>query len=238
MQINRAHYNLAEEYYQRFRTGGDPADEKLGDEHAAAALKASPSESDAGHLEATRNLKSEILGPHEKLPYERLLPEEVAAHYEEMQDVQRQRKVLAVPGTAEAHIRAHLEISKAYLRISAREREAAKALIERYGLKDQFLNDFEQLREAFDRELTREQQLAAQWRQATREMLSEERRVALLERLLASGSVNKSSYAELCGVALATASKHLGLLAERGLLIQTGKGPSTRYVLPQPEWQT
>jgi Fic family protein len=38
-------------------------------------------------------------------------------------------------------------------------------------------------------------------------------------------------YAELCGVSPATASKHLSTLTERGLLRQTGKGPSTRYLL-------
>ena len=30
----------------------------------------------------------------------------------------------------------------------------------------------------------------------------------------------------------ATASKHLQELAQRGLLLQTGKGPATRYLLP------
>ena len=49
---------------------------------------------------------------------------------------------------------------------------------------------------------------------------------------MASGYVNKSGYAELCALSPATASKHLGTLAERGLLVQTGKGPATRYMLP------
>lgn len=49
---------------------------------------------------------------------------------------------------------------------------------------------------------------------------------------MADGTLNKSRYAELCGLSPATASKHLGLLTERGLLQQTGKGPSTRYTLP------
>ena len=49
--------------------------------------------------------------------------------------------------------------------------------------------------------------------------------------LLGRDSINKSAYAELCGVSPATASKHLSALTERGLLQQTGKGPSTRYLL-------
>ena len=40
-----------------------------------------------------------------------------------------------------------------------------------------------------------------------------------------------SGYAGLCGVSPATASKHLSVLTERGLLTQTGRGPSTRYLL-------
>jgi Fic family protein len=54
----------------------------------------------------------------------------------------------------------------------------------------------------------------------------------VLQHVLQEGSVNKSGYARLCGVGLATASKQLGQLAERGLLVQTGKGPRTRYQLP------
>ena len=55
--------------------------------------------------------------------------------------------------------------------------------------------------------------------------------LALIGRLLRDGPINKSTYAELCAVSPATASKHLSALAERGLLQQTGRGPSTRYSL-------
>jgi Fic family protein len=54
----------------------------------------------------------------------------------------------------------------------------------------------------------------------------------VLAHVLRTGSINKSAYGELCAVSPATASKHLGLLAERGLLVQIGKGPATRYLLP------
>ena len=49
--------------------------------------------------------------------------------------------------------------------------------------------------------------------------------------MLAEGYISKSGYASVAQVSPATASKHLGLLAERGLLLQIGNGPSTRYVL-------
>ncbi len=105
-------------------------------------------------------------------------------------------------------------------------------MIHKHNLREAFDDEFAQLKQTFERELTREQRLAAQWKQAGADLLGDERRAALLGELLRNGAINKSGYAQVCGLGLATASKHLGTLAERGLLVQTGKGPSTRYVLP------
>jgi len=232
VHVNRAHYNLAEAFYKRFSITGVPQDEQLGDAHAAAALKANPAEGDVLLQESARGLKIEILGARDGLSHDRLLPEEFAAHFDEMIDVQRQRAVLAVPVGGEAHVRAHLVIANAYLAIAGKEREAALQLIQKHGLGDRFAAEFEQLRSTFNRELTREQQLSTQWEREAGELLQEQRRIALLDHLFRAGSIQKSIYAQVCGVGLATASKHLATLAERGLLEQTGKGPSTRYVLP------
>lgn len=229
---NRAHYNLAEAYYKRFQAAGDAADEREGDLHAAAAIRAEASAGDSRLQDAARTLKTEILGAHDGLVLSRMLPEEFSAHFDEMSDVQRQRAVLAVPLAADAHVQAHLAIARAYLSIATKEREAALALIQKHRLGDRFASEFEQLRSTFNRELTREQQLASRWAQAAGELLQEQRRIALLDHLFRAGSIQKSIYAQVCGVGLATASKHLATLAERGLLEQTGKGPSTRYVLP------
>lgn len=232
VHANRAHYNLAEAYYKRFSLTGVAEDEQLGDAHAAAALKASPAEGDLLLQQAARGLKAEILGPHDGLVNERLLPEEFAAHFDEMADVQRQRAILAVPVGNEAHVKAHLAVARAYLAIAGKEREAALQLIQKHGLGDRFAVEFEQLRDTFNRELTREQLLATQWAREAGELLQEQRRIAVLEHLFRAGSIQKSMYAKVCGVGLATASKHLNTLAQLGLLEQTGNGPSTRYVLP------
>ena len=229
-----AHYNLAEVAYMRFKQTRDPADEARGDAHAQAATTVWPDESDSTHSEGTRKLKADILGPGPERARDRLLPQEYAAHYAEMAEVQRQREVLAVPVAPEAHIRAYLAIANAYLAISVKEREAALALIARHGLGDRFTADLDSLRSTFNRELTREQQLAAQWESATGDLVNPQRCGAVLAQLLRAGSINKSGYAQLCSLSPATASKHLGLLTERGLLMQTGKGPSTRYLLPEP----
>lgn len=231
LHVNRAHYNLAEAYYKRFQQTRDPEDERLGDSHAEASMRARPSESSPMLIEATRSLKAEILGVQAAQATDRLLPEESAVHFDEMAEIARHRAVLAVPVSAEAHVRARLAIAEAYLAIAVKEREAARLLMQRQGLGQQFAAEVSRLKDTFDRELGREQLLAAAWRPRSEDLLDEPRRQALVQRLLRDGSINKSRYAELCGVSPATASKHLTTLAERGLLEQTGKGPSTRYRL-------
>jgi len=124
-----------------------------------------------------------------------------------------------------------LALARAYLAIAGKERETAKALIDKHGLGDAFASDFDALRQTFERELTREQRLAQTWGERIDDLHGSERRQSVLAHVLAQGSINKSAYAEVAAVSLATASKHLGLLAERGLLVQVGKGPKTRYLL-------
>ena len=230
--VNRAHYNLAEAHFKRFQERGDPADERAGDHHVQLVITAPPGEREDFFEEAAPSLKGEVLGEERGLFLERLKPEEFAAHFQEMKEVQRQRAILAVPGTAADHVRAHLAIAHAYVAISGKEREAALALIQRHGLGGSFEAEIDALGMTFSRGLTREKALLAQWKQKCYGVLTEERITPVLRQVMATGSINKSGYADLCQVGLATASKHLGTLTERGLLTQMGKGPSTRYVLP------
>lgn len=233
LHVRRAHYNLAEAFYTRFRLWHAPEDERQGDAHVQAALEAWPHESDPAHVALTKNLKQEILGEHQPRIYDRFLPQEAAAHYAEMAEIEKQRAILAAPGEPAAHVRAHLAIANAYLAISVKEREAALALIEKHGLGDQFAGEFERLRATFERTLTREQKLEAEWKAKAGDLLNDARRATTLKHLLAHGAINKSTYGELCGVGPATASKHLVHLAALGLLKQIGRGPSTHYVLPE-----
>ena len=146
--------------------------------------------------------------------------------------MQGQRALLAVPSAPDAHVRAHLVIAQAYLAMAVKERESALALMNRHGLQDGFGTELAALQTTWERELTLEQQLARQWGASTGDLVNAERCGAVLNQVLRQGAINKSRYADLCSVSPATASKHLAMLAERGLLRQTGKGPSTRYVLP------
>ncbi|MBI5268565.1 MAG: tetratricopeptide repeat protein [Burkholderiales bacterium] len=227
-RLGVTHYNLAEAHYKRFQHGGDPADEQAGDRHAGIAMRIAAEDGSAGLVEAGRTLKREVLG--ETGSIDRLLPGEHAAHFEEMAEVDRLRRQLAVPAPAADRARLHLDIARHYATIAAREREAALALLAPHGVTPDLAGAVEAVRRAFERGLTREQRLAQDWQQAAHDLLAEGRRQAVLAHLLAHGSIQKSAYAEVAQVSLATASKHLGLLAERGLLLQTGKGPSTRYL--------
>jgi tetratricopeptide (TPR) repeat protein len=229
---NRARYNLAEAHYKRFQIEHDPADEAAGDRHIALVVKADPSERDGWSMAAAPRLKVDVLGDNPGMVHERLLPEEAAAHGEEMAAIHRQRDVLAIPGDPRLHVGARLAIAHAYLAISTKEREEALALIRKHDLGNEFDAQIDALQITFSRELTREKVLAAQWKRQSYGVLGDERAHTVLQQVLQSGSINKSGYADLCQVGLATASKHLGTLVERGLLVQTGKGPSTRYVLP------
>ncbi len=228
----RSRYNLAEAHFERFKRDQRPEDEAAGDRYVAAVVNAPASESSPATVEAARSLKATVLGAAAAPAPDRLLPGEAAAHADAMTEIDRQRQRLAIPGDAAEHARAHLAIARAYAAIAAKEREAARALVEREGLQAQFRDEFTGLRETFERELTREEQLATTWKQTAADVLDDARRAALVAHLVREGSVNKSGYVELCAVAPATASKHLVTLAERGLLVQRGKGPSTRYELP------
>jgi tetratricopeptide (TPR) repeat protein len=228
----RTRYNLAEAHYTRSRATGDASDEVAGDAYIREALAAPESDSNPAAIEAARGLKVQTLGTGEAAEPDDMLPGELAVHLSEMSEVNRNRELLAVPADPQRHAQAHLAIARAYMAISTKEREAAMALIHKHGLQAQFAADFEELKQTFQRELTREQQLADAWKQTAADVVDDTRRSPLIAHLVREGSINKSGYTELCGVSPATASKHLGLLMERGLLVQLGKGPSTRYELP------
>lgn len=230
LAAGRAHYNLAEVAYLDFRRTGDPSDERRGDLHAAAALAAWPHETDAAYADATKKLKGEILAAPQARGPDRLASQEAVLHPAEHTQLQAQRELLAVPSAPEVHVRAHLGIAQAYLAVAMKEREAALALMNRHGLQGRFDTEIDALRVIWERELTVEQQLARQWLGATSDMMNAERCQAVSAHVLSASSINKSGYAELCGVSPATASKHLAMLAERGLLQQLGKGPATRFV--------
>lgn len=227
--LGMSHYNLAEAFYKRYQLSRDPADEQQGDQHAAFAARLSAEDNARGLNESVQALKQDVLGTADGP--DRLLPTEHAVHFDEMAEIERLRRVLAVPQPAERQVRTHLAIARAYMAIATKERETALALASRHGLDTDFSAEVDALRQTFARELTREQRLAQYWSERSGDLLANERRHSVLVHVLTQGSINKSTYAEVASVSLATASKHLGLLAERGLLVQTGKGPSTKYRL-------
>lgn len=229
--VSSSHFNLAEAHYKRYQQTGHPDDERIGDHHAAVAARMGVTSNEPNLVEASQNLKREVLG-HAGIPVDRLLPEEFAAHFGEMSEIRRLRAQLALPCTPEQQAQIHLAMARAYLAMAASEREQALGLIHKHALGATFDKAFEDLKRTFERALTREQQLATWWQSGCGGLLDEQQRKQVLTHLLDTGAINKSSYAEVAGVSPATASKHLSVLLERGLLTQVGKGPSTRYLLP------
>lgn len=232
--VNRIRNNLANAYYRLFLQTNDAEFERLGDDLVEALLRAPAGTVSPALVEEARGLKASVLGRTPERSIDQLLDDESAAHLPEMSEIKRQRQTLATATGEATRVEARLAIARAYATIAAKEREAARALIEREGLQDRFRGEFDELRQTFEREHTREAQLSATWKQAAADVLDDTRRAALIEFLLRDGAINKSRYGELASVAPATASKHLVTLAERGLLVQRGKGPSTRYELPGP----
>ena len=229
----RTRYNLAEAHFHRFLIHRDPLDEEIGDRYVQEALATRGSGSSPAAMESARKLKQSVLDSSAAAPTNRMLPGEDAIHLEQMNVVHRHREILSVPGEPTQHAAAHLAIAAAYAAIAAKERGSAVALVQAHGLQKRFAQEFLALYDTFNREISREQQLAAAWKQAAADLVADASRSTLLACLLDDGAINKSAYAQLCSVSPATASKHLGLLTERGLLVQMGKGPSTRYELPR-----
>lgn len=236
VEICRMHFNLAEAYLKRHESSGDPADRAAGERHIDLTLGAEAGRSQPHLLAAAQALRPRDSAEPEVFSLDRLVPDNHAMHAEQMGVIQHHRAVLALPTDAETRVRSHLELARAYMTIAAGERDRALALIQKEQMQRRFALEMDALRHTFDRQLTREQRVQAAWQGRAEQaglMLAEARRVAILEHLFANGSIQKSGYARLCGVGLATASKHLTTLAELGLLVQMGRGPSTRYRLAE-----
>lgn len=228
--VGRAQYNLAEAHFTRFQRDGNLEDELQGDAYARMAQAIWDADNDAARGEATRNLKRTVLGEREHLVYDRLLPAELAEHFDEMKQIEQQRHRLESSSAADERVEARLNIAQAYLRIAVAERETALALAERHGLKAGLSPQLQALRETFDQALSSQEQWSARWEQAR--VVPREHVAPLVRRLLTDRQLTKSTCAHTCAVSPATASKYLADLAVAGLLSRVGKGPATRYLLP------
>jgi tetratricopeptide (TPR) repeat protein len=232
--MGRAHFNLAELFYKRFQMQGQPQDEQHGDTHVGLSKAIWALGGDKAAGEATSNLKRTMLGQQDQLMYERMLPGELAAHFDEMSEIQTQRLRLGMPtGDADEQIRAHLRIAQAYTRIAVKEREAAVALMHKQGRGERFAAELRGLKTTFEQALTQESVIAARWQGHAGCPVALEQIEAVIRHGLQEAGLTKSGYASLCRVSPATASKHLAALAQLGLLEQAGRGPATRYLVVQ-----
>jgi tetratricopeptide (TPR) repeat protein len=225
----RAHYNLAEAFYRRHRVANDIADEHFGDTHVEFALAIWEKAGDKVASEATRNLKGTVLGLREHLVYDRLLPAELAAHFDELTRIQSQRLAIQRAISDEARALAHLAVAKEYLDIAVKERERALALLRDRSITVAIDRRLRELSDAFHRSLSLEESIIERWRSGSKGVVPEEKLDRLAKHLARSDTIKKSTYASLCAVSPATASKHLALLAQSGLLVKANRGRATLF---------
>lgn len=236
LEANRARCYLADACYYQFLKTGDAALEAEADDLVAQVLRAPESTVTPTLLETARGLKAYVLGQLPQQSVDRVLDDEAQVHLEAMAAIRRHREALAGGAGGRERALAQLGIARAYLDIADRERQAAFALADELGLADELAPQLQALRAYLGVQLSGPGALAERWRTAASDLLDEARRLAVAERLLGQGELSKASYGEAAAVSPATASKHLATLTERGLLVQSGKGPSTRYRLPdRPE---
>lgn len=229
--VTDAHYNLAEVYFTRYKKSGDQADLANGDLHLEHAIATQPHEGSADARAELARLKDAVLRGTKSYSEYKLLTGEDALHFEALSEVRLLRQQTLPTEQPATRVSAHLEIAAKYLSISVKEREAASALSERYGLQHLVTREFSNLKQTFNRSRTREDGIAERWRELA-DFMNAHQCSAVLEKLFHENSINKSTYATMCGVGLSTASKHLAKLVEFGLLEQHGKGPATHYSFP------
>jgi tetratricopeptide (TPR) repeat protein len=228
--IGTAHYNLAEAHYSRFVAGGNADDERAGDFYATQAVNATRLHYPI-HAESALKLKERILAGATGTVVDQLVPVERAAHPIELSRIEALLQQSSSAGSDEARAYIHLQIAHEYLALALEWRAVAARWAAKAGTSETFAAALGALQATFDEAVRPARPLVEQW-QSHSHLPAGEIEGAVLQ-LQREGFLTKSSYAGACSVSLATASKHLGLLTERGLLAQTGKGPATKYVLPE-----
>jgi hypothetical protein len=180
--------------------------------------------------DAVKKLKASLSAGTKQVDEDRIIAVERAAHYAEHAEIGQLRLALDAADSPHDQVRARLAIADRYLRISLLERAEAIAQAEKHQLLPHFAAEIDRQRLLLERGLSEQQKAADAWK-AAQSLIDGPKRARLLAHLFESGSINKSGYAELCAVSLATASKHLAQLVDLGLLTQSGRGPATRYTL-------
>jgi tetratricopeptide (TPR) repeat protein len=227
--MGRAHYNLAEAFYRRYQLTKTPADERFGDSHSTLSQAIWEQSNDRAAAEATRNLKRAALGEQEHLIYDRMLPAELAIHFDELHRIQSQRLVFERAKTNEEKALAQLKIAREYVDIVVKERERALALLADTTPSAAITTQLDRITTAFHRSLSHEESLAETWRQRSLGVIASDKLHAVTQHIAQFGVIKKSQYATLCSVSPATASKHLALLATRGLLVRANRGRATAF---------
>lgn len=230
----QACYNLAEAYYAWFKAQGQAQHAALGDDYVEKAISFWRGGNYLSDIQNARRLRDDQHGRLSAPDLQNIATRETAEHVREMTQIDEWRRALdTLDETRDPAqtVRLRMEIARGYTRIAAAERERALQLAEQKDAMAVFEESLSHLRADFAHSHSRQHTLAAQAARATH--LPQATLGAAFGHALRHGFLTKSSYAAACQVSAATASKHLVMLAQAGALVQTGKGPATKYVLPQ-----
>jgi hypothetical protein len=116
-----------------------------------------------------------------------------------------------------------------YLGIAVSERERGLALLSGRSPSAMITQRLQALADAFQRSLSLEEALIERWRDDANGVVPQSKLADLAKHLARSDTIKKSTYASICAVSPATASKHLALLAQSGLLVRANRGRATLF---------
>lgn len=224
------HFNLAECFYKCHLATGLERDIHNGDIHREITESIARDLNIPNVMKTAQELKSTVLG--DAIRGDQFSEVGDFAPVEEISRIVDLRDRLASACDLKEIAFLRLELSRMYLKLAVSERSEAINVAKSHNFYDSISDSVSELNQRWLVPLDFEQELCRRWRVDLGDLVSTEKIVRLIKRLSTNGYLSKSSYGETAEVSPATASKHLGLLADKGLLQQQGRGPATRYVLP------
>ena len=224
------HYNLAECHYNLYRLNNEIIHIKQGDAHKRSAERLASQLKMPAALEATQELRKSILGDISIVDKFIIADDHGDAHQNE--SINKLRESLALTNSAVDIADIQISLATAYVKLAVSSRDAAIDALSGQEVNSSLQQRLRNLEDIWKRSEDQELELSVSFRRYLRNALAEHQAKSVAAILVSQGWLNKSSYGEAAEVSPATASKHLGLLADKGLLEQQGRGPATRYVLP------
>jgi tetratricopeptide (TPR) repeat protein len=152
---------------------------------------------------------------------------EHAANFTEITEIDRLREQTIAADTPDQRLNARLGISRIYLELSIKERQAALDYAEQHNLVASTTEAVLAMADRHERTLDSRDRLIARWQEHSGLDVSTIQ--AVLAHFERDGQLTKKAYIALTSVSAATASRVLARLAAAGLIVQQGAGAQSHY---------